>query len=190
MDQKEKILDSALKHFAAHGFHRTTLRDVARELGLGETALYYYFKNKEQLFRESIERGGEAVLVRLSVAIKGKTDPREKLRVFCVTRLRAIADAIDALKMTDTVHKEIFDMIEKTQVSYFKKEAVILRRIFEEGIAGGCFKKTDVGSLVGFFQHAFLWLDSPWTYFSGRKEIERKVNFALDLLLHGLEMRT
>lgn len=190
MDQREKILDSALKHFAAHGYHKTTLRDVARELGLGETALYYYFPNKEQLFRESIERAGEAILDRLIAAANREKEPRDKLKAFCVTRLKAIADAIDALKMTDMIHKEIFNMIEKTRVSYFMREAVILRTIFDDGIAKECFKKTDVGFLVAFFQHAFLWLDSPWTYFSSRNEIEDKVNFALELLLQGLENHT
>src|SRR5689334_22852873 len=47
---RQAILDAALELFADRGYFGTSLRDVAGAVGVRESALYNYFKNKEALF--------------------------------------------------------------------------------------------------------------------------------------------
>ncbi|MBU1222097.1 TetR/AcrR family transcriptional regulator [Myxococcota bacterium] len=47
--KREMILDAAMKSILEHGYRKTTLEDIAGELGLTKTALYYYFKSKDDL---------------------------------------------------------------------------------------------------------------------------------------------
>lgn len=47
--KREMILDAAMKSMLEHGYRKTTLEDIAGELGLTKTALYYYFKSKDDL---------------------------------------------------------------------------------------------------------------------------------------------
>ena len=48
--KREDILAKAAEMFATRGFDGTTLEAVADALGYTKPALYYYFKNKEELF--------------------------------------------------------------------------------------------------------------------------------------------
>lgn len=43
------ILDSAAEVFAAKGFHKATIRDIAKQAGLADGTLYNYFGNKNEL---------------------------------------------------------------------------------------------------------------------------------------------
>ena len=52
MATKEDILQIALKHFANKGYENTTLEDIAKEIDITKPAIYYYFKNKEELYNE------------------------------------------------------------------------------------------------------------------------------------------
>lgn len=51
---REAILSSAAACFYAHGYADTTLAQVADQLGVTDKALYYYFRNKDALYLETI----------------------------------------------------------------------------------------------------------------------------------------
>jgi AcrR family transcriptional regulator len=53
---REDVLDAAARAFAKRGYHDTTMKDVATELGLTPGALYSYFESKESLFGAVVER--------------------------------------------------------------------------------------------------------------------------------------
>lgn len=54
--RRAQILDAAGQLFAAHGFRKTQMREVAERAGLSTGALYRYFKNKEALFEALIDQ--------------------------------------------------------------------------------------------------------------------------------------
>lgn len=53
-DTRRDILDAALELFAAKGFYGTSLRDIARAVGVRESALYNHFPSKESLFESTL----------------------------------------------------------------------------------------------------------------------------------------
>lgn len=50
-DRQDAILDAAFGVFAAYGYRRTAMDDIAKAAGLSRSALYLYFRNKEDIFR-------------------------------------------------------------------------------------------------------------------------------------------
>lgn len=54
--RQDAILDAAFGAFAAYGYRRTTMEDIARAAGLSRTALYLHFRSKEDIFRSLTER--------------------------------------------------------------------------------------------------------------------------------------
>lgn len=64
-DTRGAVLSAALDLFAERGFHGTSMREIARAVGVRESALYHHFPNKQELFRvmasELGPRGAETV---------------------------------------------------------------------------------------------------------------------------------
>jgi len=52
---KQKILDTALELFSTKGYKATTVRDIAGEIGIKQSALYNHFKNKDEILETLIE---------------------------------------------------------------------------------------------------------------------------------------
>jgi AcrR family transcriptional regulator len=46
---RERILDIALALFNEHGYDKTSLREIAEQLGTTKAALYYHFERKEDI---------------------------------------------------------------------------------------------------------------------------------------------
>lgn len=53
-DRRSEILEAALRLFAEKGFTAATNAEIARAAGVTAAALYYYFPNKEELFRAAV----------------------------------------------------------------------------------------------------------------------------------------
>ncbi|MGB9980405.1 TetR/AcrR family transcriptional regulator [Methanobacterium sp.] len=49
---KNKIIQAAVKIFSEKGFHRSTMDEIAREVGVSKGTLYTYFKSKEEILKE------------------------------------------------------------------------------------------------------------------------------------------
>lgn len=55
---RQAILDASLDLFAANGYFGTSMRQIARTVGVRESALYHHFDSKEAVFRELITHLG------------------------------------------------------------------------------------------------------------------------------------
>ena len=51
----EKIKQTALDEFFMYGYNKASLRMICSRAGVTTGAMYFYFKNKEALFREIFE---------------------------------------------------------------------------------------------------------------------------------------
>jgi len=52
---RETILAAARARFAAHGYDRTRIRDVAQDAGVDPALVHYFFKSKDGLFVAAME---------------------------------------------------------------------------------------------------------------------------------------
>ena len=61
--RKQEILSGALLVFAQKGYDKTTISDIARELGISQGLCYRYYASKEEIYDAAVE---EAEYERLS----------------------------------------------------------------------------------------------------------------------------
>jgi len=84
LSKKDLIIKSAAGYFSKYGYEKTTLDEIAKDVGISKPAIYYHFKDKFALY--------EAVLCsrlsELSRLINEKTDmddPVDSLRAYIMT---------------------------------------------------------------------------------------------------------
>lgn len=61
MNTKEKILLVSLELFAKKGFDGVSVREIAKEVGVRESALYKHYKNKQEIMDSIIEVMGKRI---------------------------------------------------------------------------------------------------------------------------------
>jgi AcrR family transcriptional regulator len=54
-DTRDRILQAALDLFIERGYEKTSLREIAEQVGVTKAALYYHFSNKEEILEKLIE---------------------------------------------------------------------------------------------------------------------------------------
>ncbi|EHY79084.1 TetR family transcriptional regulator [Stutzerimonas stutzeri ATCC 14405 = CCUG 16156] len=95
---KELILKAASEEFAEKGFAATKTSDIAARAGLPKPNVYYYFKSKENLYREVLESIVEPLL-EASAPFNQPGHPAEVLRAYIRTKIRISRDHACASKV-------------------------------------------------------------------------------------------
>jgi AcrR family transcriptional regulator len=77
---KQEIINAATDLFYEQGFEKASLRDIARKVGLTQAAIYYHFRNKEEILYTIIETSSNELFFTLKSCLSGNRDPLEKLK--------------------------------------------------------------------------------------------------------------
>jgi len=88
---RRRLLDIAVRRFAADGFRRTSVSDIAREAGLTPAAAYAYFAGKEGLFQAAVDTDAGALIEAARSAAAEGASARDQLFLF-VGELRERVD--------------------------------------------------------------------------------------------------
>ncbi|MBB3168133.1 TetR/AcrR family transcriptional regulator [Simiduia aestuariiviva] len=87
---KGRVLRVAASLFRERGFARTTVRDIAAEVGILSGSLFHHFPNKESILAQLMEELILLVEDAMERQLAGKREPRDRLRVLVACELQAI----------------------------------------------------------------------------------------------------
>jgi AcrR family transcriptional regulator len=139
-DKSAEILNVAQKLFGLLGFGKTSMREIAGELGISKAALYYYYPDKESLYLAVIEKEVQEFIGALHRMIMMSDEPEEMLMAYAIFRIRnfqilmnlgrlRIEDIKGFSKFTDEVWQQIR-----------RKELQEIRIILKKGKEKGIFR--------------------------------------------------
>ena len=112
----EHILETAARVFGRSGYAEATIQQIAAELDMTGAALYYYFKNKDELLYEIWRRAGAKLQAMIEDVLKLDATPEEKLRLAFRRHLEVI--------MAD---KPIFEVLilQRTRLPEYGREQLV-----------------------------------------------------------------
>ena len=100
--RRQEIINAAIDVFYEYGYHRASMRDIARRIGVTQASLYYHFRNKEELLFTIVNQAANYLLLTLRSILKQKKDPIEKLKDIIMGQIL----------MTKTRRKEVKILVE------------------------------------------------------------------------------
>jgi AcrR family transcriptional regulator len=86
------ISDAAIAAMSEHGYHGTSVRDIADRAGMSSAALYHHFASKQDLLFRITDRGIEALVRQTEDALLASpNDPASRLRA--IVRVHVLTHA-------------------------------------------------------------------------------------------------
>jgi AcrR family transcriptional regulator len=108
-DGKDLILETSAKLFGEKGYAGVSIRDIAQACGLTNAALYYHFKNKDDLFLAMLQRDHERVMNSLAEAVNRSGDLRDDLRRLIASYLKVTCEQRQSFQTLRRDLKQIED---------------------------------------------------------------------------------
>ncbi|MGO9147497.1 MAG: TetR/AcrR family transcriptional regulator [Desulfomonilia bacterium] len=190
MDKDRKlndILKAALRLFAHYGFKKTTLDDVANELGMTKSNLYFYVTNKRDLYEKTVSIAFQEWQTAVVEAVGEVDDVAEK---FSVMAMRSIEYLVDHEELRSVFMKDpgIFTLYPAEDRFYeINKGAMLLiEDILSQGIKQGRFYDMDVQHTAElFFSIYIMFLIKTYVKSEGVSAM-RMYEEGLKIILRGL----
>jgi len=91
-DKRIIILEAARRIFKRFGYTKTAISDIAKEAGIGKGTIYYYFKSKEDIFLELLNKESYVIMELLKNKVDSNDCFEEKLRYFIMGPLYHIKE--------------------------------------------------------------------------------------------------
>ena len=61
-ERREEILGAAIRVFAGKGYDKTTISDIAKEIGISQGLCYRYYQSKEEIYDEALENYADYIV--------------------------------------------------------------------------------------------------------------------------------
>jgi AcrR family transcriptional regulator len=90
-ERKEQLLDRAAELFAERGYAETRVLDIVQAAGVAKGLFYWYFENKEALFRELVEQNRLRLRTAQADAIDPEAEPLLRIRQGAEASVRFMA---------------------------------------------------------------------------------------------------
>jgi AcrR family transcriptional regulator len=177
-DMRQRIMRAAEEVFANQGYDAASISDISAAAGVNRALIYYYFKDKEDLYR-SIVADGDMCVKELARQV-GETagTSLDKLRVFITLCSQLLAERHNLIRILVRHEQDV--TLDHSVVMR------VLRRIVTSGIESGEFRPMDAEKtahlLVGIV-HAIFALHYKVMPQSPRDEL---IDHAMSLIAGGI----
>jgi AcrR family transcriptional regulator len=183
---RDEILTKAADVFEKKGYAQTTILDVAQALELSRSALYHYFKSKDEILEALVLEHTEHAIEQIEQRFAQRDgSPSETLR-------ELLANSING-RMTRGVRMRVLDQLAaemppetRQKFDHGRRRFLDLyTRLIQKGIDAGELRPVDARTAAFAILGIASWT-SWWYQPAGRKSPEELAEVLIDIAFHGI----
>ncbi len=157
-DKIPHILEAARKRFGHYGLAKTTMSEIATDIGMSKAAIYYYFPDKEHLFAAVVGREMESFINQMENLVLEPGPASEKIHQYVAQRFIYFQEFVNLGKIAGTAYEALKPAMASVKANFDTRERSLIRNIIQTGINSGEFQAVDaavhadlfVSTLIGF----------------------------------------
>ncbi len=136
-----EIIIGAKKLMQQYGLKKTTMEDIAKAAGKGKSTLYYYFKDKEEIFDRVINLEMDEFFQTVKTAVNKQSNANNMLKAYIVTKVKTLRDKANLYSfaiendLQGRINKEFTNLRNR----YDKEERKLIASILTKGIENNLF---------------------------------------------------
>lgn len=139
----EAILNAAQRMFGQYGLTKTTMTEIATEVGMGKASLYYYFPTKESLYEAVLVKEQGHFIQEIQKSIKPSASAISILRLYSKKRMMLFQNCVNLSKVSFENLVSAVPCVKRLVVDFGNKEVDVIQTVVELGIENGEFEKVD-----------------------------------------------
>jgi AcrR family transcriptional regulator len=183
---RQELLTKAAEVFEKKGYGQATILDVAQAMELSRSALYHYFKSKEEILEALVEEHAEAAAQKVEQRVAGKASSTvEQLRDLLSNQIHGRMTGGARVRVLDQLAAEMSGPIKQKFEHARRRILDIYTRIIQRGIDAGELRPVDARTAALAILGVASWT-SWWYSPQGRKSPEELAEALIDIALHGI----
>lgn len=190
-EKEREIIRAAEKIFKKYGYQKTTVRDIGDAVGMNKASLYYYFKNKEDLFLEVLLHQFSQYLQTME-KIPQDLPIIKKIHWYLDKHILFFLNNENYQKSINMDLMMLSDETKEKIVKTREKQFEILEKVIDDAMEKGEIKKIDTSTLMITLKFLFSGVLKAISSYSkiynndiGNKIIMNKAKASISLVFDG-----
>lgn len=182
-----QILEAAVKVFAKHGFHQSTVAQIAKEAGVADGTIYLYFKNKNDILVQFFSFRTKQVFESFREAVDGAETSTDKLRNLVCCHLAEFQRDKDGAVVYQVETHQNSRLAEAQIKEMSKMYRDLISEIVEQGQQEGTIRRDlYVGLVKRFIIGAVDEVINTWLHSNGEYDLVSMADPLVDLFIKGI----
>ncbi len=191
-DRMEEILNATIEVYLEKGVRATEISDVAKKAGVARSLVYYYYKDKMELFRDLFTKYIQAAQTYIKASLTSEEDTLIKLKKYVRFYLETTQKNPQFMKFYRQMEQDIEYVFEGVSDDVLKSYTLNTRQpliqLFQQGIKEGTLKESNVRLMVHVYWGA---LTSTLEMFANKEfteqEAQQQIDTVIDLIFKGIQ---
>ncbi|HOF07176.1 MAG TPA: helix-turn-helix domain-containing protein, partial [Bacteroidales bacterium] len=186
---KNLILKKAAEVFAAKGIEKTTIEDITKKIGKAKSSIYYYFNDKEELFKEVLENEIENFKNEVIKKLNTTVDPITKLRIYFELRMKKTKELVNLFMIKTNEMTPQVACVNEIRKKYDEEEINIIKGILEEGDRRNIFYFPNIENATLVIATALKISELPFIIPDYISNYDEMMDSLIDMVLYGIVKR-
>lgn len=152
----ESIINAAQKRFAHYGLYKTTMTEIATDVGMGKASLYYYFPDKETLFESVIKKEQQVFFDEMNKFIHSEMEATMQLKKYVKLRSQHFRHLLNLSNLRSEFFQNGKPVFAKAFDTFNKNEVEMVAKIIQHGIVTKEFKRIHKNEYAEFLVELLL----------------------------------
>ena len=186
-DKKQQIFKAALSLFAHYGYRKTTLEDVAAKVGMTKGNIYFYVKNKQDLYEKAVGYALENWRRAVAAEVDKAGTAREKFHVAARCSFSYLEEQGELRELLSK-NPDIFTLSSAEDRFYEVNQRAtdMLKQVLRQGMKEGTVYPVDVDHVAEFLFSVYIMFLIKTYVKSDGSSVDRMYEQGLALISRGL----
>jgi AcrR family transcriptional regulator len=141
--QRADIVQAAAQIFRQKGYHATSMQDIADAVHLKKASLYHHVEGKQDILLEILDHALDRLTADISGVVNSDLSPTLKLRLALRAYTACLTEDRDLAAVLLLEYRGLDSKLRAQHVARRDRVDQLWRRLIEEGIAAGEFRRVD-----------------------------------------------
>lgn len=160
--RRDDIIEAAIRVFAAQGYRRTSMRDIAAEAGLSKAGVYHHVRTKEELLVHLYEKNMAETLAADRAVVSSGLSPEDTLRGLLRNRILDLCESQHVHQILAAEVAELPADLMGATIKAREDRVKLLAQVISEGVRSGHFDppvsvNIAVLSMLGSVNFIYQW---------------------------------
>ncbi|MBX2914752.1 MAG: TetR/AcrR family transcriptional regulator [Cyclobacteriaceae bacterium] len=187
----QDIINGAKKLMQQYGLKKTTMEDIAQTAGKSKSTLYYYFKDKEEIFDKVINLEIDEFFQAVKTSVNKQADAVSMLKAYIVTKVKILRDKTNlySIAIKNDLQGRVNKGFTNLRNRYDNEEKLLISSILTKGVESKLFTneiKTEIDTLSELLVSCIRGIEMDIITHNKNKDLADKADLLIEILIKGI----
>ena len=187
LDTKETILQVASNIFKKFGFQKTTVDEIAHAARKAKGSIYYYFKNKDDIFQSVVEKEYQHLKNELLKVVNKTENSSYKLKDYFLTRIKIMNDSQNFNETLKNDYFKYFNFTQNLSKKFEDQEKIYVKSILYEGVKNDEFILNNIDLATQALITTFTGFENQYFVKNNSIAVKKEIDEMFGIIFNGIK---